>query len=142
MPSTLDVEGHLPRARLPSRGAAELPRLESIELQDFDTDSKSIARSSASVQISQTEQPDELSVRDERIYLATLCWVTIACGWNDGTLGPLLPRIQSNYNVSSPFLGRRDFSNAFGQLTYTAVSMLFVSGCIVSPCCCSSDVAI
>lgn len=106
MPSTLDVEGHLPRARLPSRGAAELPRLGGVELQDFDTDSKSRAESSRSVQASQTEQlthVEELSVRDEHIYLATLCWVTIACGWNDGTLGPLLPHIQSNYNVSGTF---------------------------------------
>lgn len=30
---------------------------------------------------------------------ATLCWTVFLVGWNDGTTGPLLPRIQSNYNV-------------------------------------------
>ena len=34
------------------------------------------------------------------IQFVTLCWTYFRAGWNDGTLGPLLPRIQEAYNVS------------------------------------------
>lgn len=87
MPSSLKVEGSLPRARLSSQNVAD-----EVELGDLN-DTQSPAET-------ETLPVDELSVKDERIYLATLCLVTIAWGWNDGSLGPLLPRIQSNYNVS------------------------------------------
>lgn len=30
----------------------------------------------------------------------TLCWTLFLAGWNDGTIGPLLPRIQEVYHVS------------------------------------------
>lgn len=36
-----------------------------------------------------------------RIQFATLCWSLFMAGWNDGTTGPLLPRIQSVYHVCS-----------------------------------------
>ena len=36
------------------------------------------------------------------ISLVTLCYSFFLEGWNDGTVGPLLPRIQSYYNVRSP----------------------------------------
>ena len=34
-----------------------------------------------------------------RIQFATLCWTFYLAGWNDGTTGPLLPRIQKVYSV-------------------------------------------
>lgn len=34
-----------------------------------------------------------------RLQFATLCWTLYLAGWNDGTTGPLLPRIQKVYNV-------------------------------------------
>ncbi len=37
--------------------------------------------------------------RNARIRFATLCWSMCLAGWNDGTTGPLLPRIQSVYHV-------------------------------------------
>lgn len=37
--------------------------------------------------------------RKSRIRFATLCWSMCLAGWNDGTTGPLLPRIQSVYHV-------------------------------------------
>ena len=37
-----------------------------------------------------------------RIQFATLCWTLYLAGWNDGSTGPLLPRIQKVYNVSVP----------------------------------------
>jgi len=36
-----------------------------------------------------------------RIQFATLCYSLFLAGWNDGTTGPLLPRIQEVYHVRS-----------------------------------------
>ena len=30
---------------------------------------------------------------------AALCWAMFLCGWNDGTSGPLVPRLQEVYQV-------------------------------------------
>lgn len=35
----------------------------------------------------------------EKIQFAALCWCLFLAGWNDGSTGPLLPRIQDVYNV-------------------------------------------
>lgn len=47
--------------------------------------------------------------RKARIQFATVCWSLCLAGWNDGTTGPLLPRIQAVYNVglSLPRVKRR-----------------------------------
>ncbi|KAJ7165532.1 major facilitator superfamily domain-containing protein [Mycena crocata] len=45
----------------------------------------------------------------ERIQLGTLCWTLFLAGWNDGSVGPLVPRIQQVYHLG-----------------YTIVSLLFV----------------
>ncbi|KAG8903097.1 hypothetical protein FRC00_000333, partial [Tulasnella sp. 408] len=50
-----------------------------------------------------------MSNRDEKIYLATLSYNLATAGWNDGSLGPLLPRIQEHYHIG-----------------YTVVSILWV----------------
>ena len=34
-----------------------------------------------------------------KVQFATLCWTLFLAGWNDGTTGPLLPRIQEVYHV-------------------------------------------
>ncbi|KAI6043917.1 major facilitator superfamily domain-containing protein, partial [Pisolithus marmoratus] len=51
--------------------------------------------------------------RRAHIQFATLCWTLYLAGWNDGTTGPLLPRIQQVYNVN-----------------FAIVSLLFVFACI------------
>ncbi|KAI8976584.1 MFS general substrate transporter [Trametes punicea] len=53
------------------------------------------------------------SRRKARIQFATLCWTLFLAGWNDGTTGPLLPRIQSVYHVN-----------------FAIVSLIFVFNCI------------
>jgi hypothetical protein len=35
----------------------------------------------------------------ENIQFAALCWCFFLVGWNDGSTGPLLPRIQDFYHV-------------------------------------------
>ncbi|KAF8843925.1 MFS general substrate transporter [Paxillus ammoniavirescens] len=47
------------------------------------------------------------------IQFATLCWTMYLAGWNDGTTGPLLPRIQKVYNVN-----------------FAVVSLIFVFACV------------
>ncbi|KAJ7269868.1 major facilitator superfamily domain-containing protein [Mycena rebaudengoi] len=49
----------------------------------------------------------------ERIQLLALYWSLFIIGWNDGTLGPLLPRIQSVYHVG-----------------FALVSLIFVLACV------------
>ncbi|RDB30820.1 Bypass of stop codon protein 6 [Hypsizygus marmoreus] len=48
-----------------------------------------------------------------RIQFATLCWTLFIAGWNDGSLGPLLPRIREVYHVG-----------------FAVVSLLFVLACV------------
>ncbi|KAG8990438.1 hypothetical protein FRB94_000311 [Tulasnella sp. JGI-2019a] len=89
---------------------------ESIELQNLSDLSK--GHSSPGVNNSGTGAPKNvfnMSISNERIYLASLCFSLFLAGWNDATLGPLLPRIQDVYNIS-----------------YTPVSILFISQCIGS----------
>ncbi|THH16127.1 hypothetical protein EW146_g4461 [Bondarzewia mesenterica] len=47
------------------------------------------------------------------IQFASLCWTLLLAGWNDGTTGPLLPRIQSVYHVG-----------------FAVVSLVFISNCV------------
>ena len=44
--------------------------------------------------------------RKARIQFITLCWTLFLAGWNDGTTGPLLPRIQIVYHVRCSCLYR------------------------------------
>ncbi|KAG7448141.1 MFS general substrate transporter [Guyanagaster necrorhizus] len=47
-----------------------------------------------------------------RLHYATLCWFMFLAGWNDGTAGPLIPRMQTVYHAN-----------------YTIVSLIFVCAC-------------
>ncbi|KAA1472114.1 MFS general substrate transporter [Dentipellis sp. KUC8613] len=47
------------------------------------------------------------------IQFFSLCYTLFLAGWNDGTTGPLLPRIQSVYHVG-----------------FTVVSLVFISNCV------------
>lgn len=42
---------------------------------------------------------DEKYRRRQLVNFTTLCWTFILEGWNDGSLGPLIPRIQQHYGV-------------------------------------------
>ncbi|KAJ3890740.1 major facilitator superfamily domain-containing protein [Lentinula edodes] len=55
----------------------------------------------------------------EYIQLAALYWCMFLAGWNDGSTGPLLPRIQEVYNA------RRQPS-----VDYIIVSLIFVFACV------------
>ena len=63
-----------------------------------------------------TGPPPNVAARNEIISLACLCWCIFLAGFNDGTLGPLLPRIQEHFSVG-----------------FTVVSLLFIASAIVWP---------
>lgn len=46
-----------------------------------------------------------------RLQYATLLWTLLLAGWNDGTTGPLLPRIQVVYHVSLHFIPENEALN-------------------------------
>ncbi|KAL9710438.1 hypothetical protein Ac2012v2_006738 [Leucoagaricus gongylophorus] len=49
----------------------------------------------------------------EKVQFAAVCWCLLLAGWNDGTTGPLLPRIQEVYHVN-----------------FTIVSLIFIFACL------------
>ncbi|KAG8818316.1 hypothetical protein FRC17_010878 [Serendipita sp. 399] len=51
--------------------------------------------------------------RRETIVIVAMCYALFLAGWNDGTIGPLLPRIQTVYHLG-----------------FTIVSMVFIAGCL------------
>ena len=67
---------------------------------------------------------------------AALCWAMFLCGWNDGTTGPLIPRLQEVYHVrgtrGNRLLRRRvaDLATMM-QVPYSILSIIFIAGCVV-----------
>ncbi|KAJ7032040.1 MFS general substrate transporter [Mycena alexandri] len=62
-----------------------------------------------------TYQPSRQQILLGRVQTVALCWAVFLAGWNDGTVGPLLPRIQEVYHLG-----------------YLIVSLLFVCASIGS----------
>ncbi|KAJ7665939.1 major facilitator superfamily domain-containing protein, partial [Mycena polygramma] len=60
-------------------------------------------------------QPSRKQILLGRVQTVTLCWAVFLAGWNDGSLGPLIPRIQEVYHLG-----------------YLIVSLLFVFAAIGS----------
>ena len=82
--------------------------------------------------------PDDTAVQTKaqrlraRIQFLALCWAVYLLGWNDGTTGPLLPRIQKVYHVRPR--GARRCNNADAdarKVNFAVVSLIFVVACIV-----------
>ena len=78
--------------------------------------------------------PTEKEARTAHAQFLALCLVMFVIGWTDGSTGPLLPRIQSVYDVS--FFLRHllllSTSHQFLQIGFGTVSWVFVSQCSVS----------
>ena len=56
-------------------------------------------------------RPSPAQRKRANIQFVTLCWTLFLAGWNDGTTGPLLPRIQEVYGVCVRFLLSHSFAN-------------------------------
>ncbi len=84
---------------------------------------------------------DSYSVRKkqktrEYIQHAALHWFMFLAGWNDGTTGPLLIRIEEVYDVGlnfgHNFRTRVTYlQRLFQQVNYTIVSLIFILACVV-----------
>ncbi|KAI0819203.1 MFS general substrate transporter [Trametes gibbosa] len=108
------------RTGIPHHHHDQLPPLggdDGASLKRGDADIETVARDdSRSVD---TAPPTAASAstaafrRLARFQFATLCWTLFLAGWNDGTTGPLLPRMQSVYHVG-----------------FTLVSLIFVFNCL------------
>jgi hypothetical protein len=94
-----------------STSRAQVP-LELHELQSSHPDGKSSPPLSTSISMPlRTKAHKSL----ERTHFLALCWVLLLAGWNDGTSGPLLPRMQAEYKVG-----------------HLVVAVVFIANCFVS----------
>ncbi|KIM47156.1 hypothetical protein M413DRAFT_270463 [Hebeloma cylindrosporum] len=59
-----------------------------------------------------TPRLSKLQKRNSMVQFLALCWCIFLVGWNDGSTGPLLPRIQEEYRVG-----------------FSVVSLIFVGNC-------------
>ncbi|KAG1800264.1 MFS general substrate transporter [Suillus plorans] len=82
--------------------AIELSPVTPIDKHDYDSESPSVLSARSRTQRTR-----------EKIQFVTLCWFVYLEGWNDGSNGPLLPRIQKVYGVG-----------------YAVVSLIFICACV------------
>ncbi|VDB91790.1 unnamed protein product [Peniophora sp. CBMAI 1063] len=87
------------------------------ELQTQRIRSRASASGSENVAEDAAHEPTKAEKRAKLLYTLAVCWMMILIGWNDGTAGPLLPRIQSVYNIG-----------------YLEASLIFVSNCVGIVC--------
>ncbi|KAL1949087.1 hypothetical protein VTO73DRAFT_10893 [Trametes versicolor] len=84
-------------------------RTEAIEVNAVEVEVRDASRAPSTTFVASTPAMK----RKARIQFAALCWTLYLAGWNDGTTGPLLPRIQAVYHVG-----------------FAVVSLIFVSNCL------------
>lgn len=121
-------------------------RPESIELRDIRKNEDGASTSQHAI-VTTTEAQDaegsgaaapesevdpRLLNRKLQIHFATMCSALFLAGWNDGTTGPLLPRIQEVYHVCLLSEPMSLFSSLImPQVNFTLVSLIFVFNCLV-----------
>ncbi|KAJ7172982.1 MFS general substrate transporter [Mycena crocata] len=70
-----------------------------------------------SVPAAQPYEPSRQQILLARVQTVALCSAAFDCGWNDGTLGPLLPRIQQVYNLGYLVVSLVFVFQAIGSIT-------------------------
>ena len=70
-------------------------------------------------------------IKKERWQLFSLCFSLFLAGWDGGTPGPLIPRLQIFYDVSVVGFSPLSHADTLRQLNYLVVSLIFVMNCIV-----------
>jgi hypothetical protein len=68
--------------------------------------------------------------KNERVAIAAMCFSLFLAGWNDGTTGPLLPRIQEVYGVCRDIRIAGECLTPFIQVGYAVVSVIFICSCV------------
>ncbi|GAB1523066.1 hypothetical protein RhiTH_006195 [Rhizoctonia solani] len=111
MDSKATLEGSVPIT--PTVSLDHDPRRESVEMTVFNRSHTGADQiNSPKDTIVSTHLDDTAAHRKEMIAMAAVCWTQFMAGWNDGTLGPLIPTIQEHFHIG-----------------FMIVSMLFVSAC-------------
>ena len=98
----LELFSHFPHGKISGvmlclRSALKIPLLEAVSRRLF-------IITAMSVQEKDDRSPSAATMREPhacrlRIQFIVLCFSLFLAGWNDGSTGPLLPRIQNVYHV-------------------------------------------
>lgn len=104
---------HPPEPSTPPRTSREDPiGIEMVEMGESVSEKQATA--TPTLATSELSQDKPRSIKSKaNIQFATMCGALFLAGWNDGSTGPLLPRMQSNYHVG-----------------FAVVSLIFVSNCV------------
>ncbi|CUA68525.1 Metal transporter Nramp4 [Rhizoctonia solani] len=106
MDSKVTLEGSAPIT--PAVSLHYDPRHESVEMTVINRHAEVDHVESTESPAKTVHSDDAAAHRREMIAVGAVCWTQFMAGWNDGTLGPLIPTIQEHFH---------------------AISMLFVSAC-------------
>ena len=118
--STPDTTPVFPTPRIPMASLDSSTNIDlNRQLEDIELVARAPTQQKEPHSMELVDEPDITSIRIENpvadvnyghtlvnpmlghIHIATLCWTLFMEGWNDGSTGPLLPRIQRVYNVSA-----------------------------------------
>jgi fucose permease len=95
--SSRSASKHLPSNRLQVNVGSSKDELGN-DLEDIEMSDRS--KETSGTQDISTPTPSKSHLTRARIQFFALCWCMFLAGWNDGSTGPLLPRIQKVYHVS------------------------------------------
>jgi len=87
-----------PRPRNPSLGLVMSLVIDSLHKNTFSEPNAQQPSHEEKQSVILKESGNSFTLR-ARIQFFSLCWTLFLAGWSDGSTGPLLPRIQSNYHV-------------------------------------------
>ncbi|KAI0367661.1 MFS general substrate transporter [Pilatotrama ljubarskyi] len=102
LPSTRDQDVEI----APSFPSSLAPSIRMEDLEDTGSTAPAISAAQKAV-----------NRRKNAIHFATLCFTIFLNGWNDGTTGPLLPRIQSYYHLGYAVVSLLFIFNTIGYLS-------------------------
>ncbi|CDO77091.1 hypothetical protein BN946_scf184473.g35 [Trametes cinnabarina] len=107
-----------------SSSTAVQGRVPDLEFGSALSQTLSRAEDRAAAQQSSVDVPlEETHRRKSRIHFFALCFCLFVNGWNDGTTGPMLPRIQENYHVGFAVVSLIFVFNAIGYLSGAFVNV-------------------
>ncbi|KAG2008461.1 MFS transporter [Coprinopsis cinerea AmutBmut pab1-1] len=76
------------------------------------------------------QEAEQLQARYRKngmIQFAALCWLVLLMGWNDGTTGPLLPRMQHEYGLGYLTVSLIFVGNGMGHITGAALNIFLTA---------------
>ncbi|TFY63546.1 hypothetical protein EVG20_g6271 [Dentipellis fragilis] len=75
-------------------------------------------------QVTSRDSSRDHSLLLANVQFAALCWTQFLAGWNDGSTGPLLPRIQVVYNVGFAVVSLIFLVNSVGYVTGSLLNIV------------------